>query len=268
MRDNYIDFTVEELEETRKTMWDKDYLPVLYKFLELKNGIKVLDVGCGTGYFTRMIASQINGEVVGIDINEQLLKYADEVTKREHLNVKYLKENIYELRLKDNYFDLVTCHLVLSNLSEPKIALKEMKRVTKRGGNIVAIEPCNSSAIQYFGDEPEIIDFGRLLLKAKKAFDDAMLQKGSDLDIGRRLPSLFYEVGLHDIDVRGYVVVNFAGKSDRKRLNFELSKIEQVVQKGYLSFDEFEKIKNIFESKKISGAIQGLPLLIVKGKKK
>jgi SAM-dependent methyltransferase len=264
-KNEFIKYSPEELEGTRKYLWRKRFQPILYDFLELKDGMKILDIGCGTGFFTRMLASQINGEVIGIDIDEELLEIANKLTKKEGLNVKYLKQNVYKLEFDDDYFDLVTSHIVLCNLKDTKMALLEMKRVSK--DKIVAIEPCNSSSIQFYGNDPEAIEFRDLISKAKKGYDNEMVKMGSDLDLGSKLPYLFFEIGLKNIDVEEYSMINFSNKKDSKRLGFELERLKEAVPK-YITPREFERIIYLSKTKKnILGSISTLPLFLVKGAK-
>ncbi|MFQ6021048.1 MAG: class I SAM-dependent methyltransferase [Candidatus Aenigmatarchaeota archaeon] len=266
IKKEYIKYTPEELEGTRKNMWRSRYLPILYEFLELKDGMKILDIGCGTGFFTRMMASKIKGEIIGIDIDDEVLEVARKLTKKQSLDVKYLKQNIYDLKFEDNYFDLVTSHMTLCNLREIEKALKEMKRVTKIKGKIVAIEPCNSSGFQFYGSDPEIIELLKLISKAKKGYDEKMKKDGSDLDLGPKLPFYFYKIGLKNVDVEEYSIINFSNQKSQKRFEFELRRLKDAVPE-YLTKEEFNRIKYLSKRKRkqIQGSISTLPLFMVKG---
>jgi SAM-dependent methyltransferase len=258
----YIKFTSKELEATRYNLWREDYLPILYKFLELKDRKTALDVGCGSGFFTRIIASGMDGKVTGVDLDEDLLKEARESNGK----IEYFNRNIYNLDFFDDNFDIVTAHMVLCNLTDPKKAIMEMKRVSK--DLVVVIEPCNSAGIRYYGDDKELVEFGNLLDKARKGYDRLVEEKGIDMDIGKKLPSLFFECGLRNIEVEGYLMINFSGKSDSSRLSFELGKLKECVPK-YLTEEEFERIKSLMKNKRkdFYGAISAVPLFMVKGRK-
>ncbi len=258
----YIKFTSKELQETRYDLWRKDYLPLLYKFLELENGKIALDVGCGSGFFTRIIAAGMNGKVVGVDIDEDLLGEARKLGGK----TEYFNRNIYNLEFSDNSFDMVTSHMVLCNLIDPKKAIIEMKRVSK--DLVVAIEPCNSASIRYYGDDKDLLEFGRLLDKARKGYDKLAEEKGVDMDIGKRLSALFFECGLRKIEVEGYLMINHSEKSKSSRLSFELGKLKEAVPR-YLKEEEFERIKYLMKSKRkdFYGAVSAVPLFMVKGRK-
>lgn len=261
----YIKFTSKELQATRYDLWREGYLPILYKFLELKDGKNVLDVGCGSGFFTRIIASGMNGRVFGVDIDRDLLREAKTTTDKR-LKIKYARQDVYNLGFLNDSFDVVTSHLVLCNLTDPKKAIMEMRRVSK--DLIAAIEPCNSASIRYYGDDKGLQEFGMLLDKAKDGYDRLAGERGVDLSIGRKLPSLFFECGLKDVEVEGYLMINFSGNSGSPRLSFELGKLREAVPK-YLTEEEFERIKSLMKRnrKDFHGAISAVPLFIVKGRK-
>src|SRR5215472_8827620 len=68
-------------------------------FLGLKPGMKIVDVGCGTGDFTRYLASLIPGKctVIGVDMRPASLRVAEKQTKKEGLTSKisYRKGDAY-----------------------------------------------------------------------------------------------------------------------------------------------------------------------------
>jgi ubiquinone/menaquinone biosynthesis C-methylase UbiE len=113
-------------------------VPELKPFL--KPGLKVLDVGCGTGTITLGIADAVKpGEVVGIDRDERVDVAINWATQVAHPgNITYQVGDSYRLEFPDATFDLVFSHTVQHFFLEPILALKEQKRVTKQGGWVIA----------------------------------------------------------------------------------------------------------------------------------
>jgi ubiquinone/menaquinone biosynthesis C-methylase UbiE len=103
-------------------------------FLYKRNNLKILDAGCGPGAMLPTLAKY--GDVVGIDISEEALKYAG---KRG----KVIKGDITKLDFEDNTFDLVICMDVLYHMwvKDEIDALKEFNRVLKNGGILLLREP-------------------------------------------------------------------------------------------------------------------------------
>jgi len=103
----------------------------------LKSSDVVLEIGCGTGYFTKEIA-KTGAQVTAIDISLELLNIArQEITE---LNVSFLLDNAYELSFKNDSFDSIVGSSVLHHLEIDK-AISEMFRVLKPGGSIFFTEP-------------------------------------------------------------------------------------------------------------------------------
>ncbi|VAX37372.1 SAM-dependent methyltransferase SCO3452 (UbiE paralog) [hydrothermal vent metagenome] len=110
------------------------------------NGMKVLDLGCGTGRDCFLLSYYVGekGEVVGIDMTDEQLdianKYLPIQTEKfgyQKPNIRFLKgyiEDLSALELPDNYFDLVISNCVVNLSPDKPSVLKEVFRVLKEGG--------------------------------------------------------------------------------------------------------------------------------------
>jgi SAM-dependent methyltransferase len=103
----------------------------------LQQGQKVLELGCGIGYFTRELARS-GAEIAAIDISPDLLEVARRDCSSE--NVSFEVQNAYALTYKDETFDSVVGSSVLHHL-EIDAALREIARVLRPGGSIYFTEP-------------------------------------------------------------------------------------------------------------------------------
>jgi len=106
--------------------------------LRVKGDERALDVGCGPGGLTLMLARSLpRGEVVGLDINEKALEVAREKAEEEGLgNVSFRRGDALSLSFAAGSFDLVVSSFLLPWVPDPDRALTEMVRVLREGGKL------------------------------------------------------------------------------------------------------------------------------------
>jgi len=90
---------------------------------------KILDVGCGEGFtLNRLREKNIGEKRVGVDFEKAAIDEAKKINGEDTFHVG----NIYNLKFKDNEFDVVLCMEVMEHLKNPKKALSELKRVSSK----------------------------------------------------------------------------------------------------------------------------------------
>jgi ubiquinone/menaquinone biosynthesis C-methylase UbiE len=103
-------------------------------------GMKVLEVGCGSGCYTTFVARAVggNGEVYALDIQpgmlEQLQKKLAQPEYSDIQNIHLVEHSAYELPFEDETFDIVYFITVLQEIPDAVQALREARRVLKQGG--------------------------------------------------------------------------------------------------------------------------------------
>lgn len=108
-----------------------------FDLLKVKDGMKVLEVGCGGGHFTNMIKKYFpNCEVWGIDLDTNHINFAKNKCKELGLDVNYLEADINNLPFKDESFDLIFSHTVVEHLPFENF-ITEQYRTLKVGGHLV-----------------------------------------------------------------------------------------------------------------------------------
>lgn len=103
----------------------------------LQAGMNVLELGCGTGYFTQELARS-GADIIAVDVSPELLEIAK--VDCSAANVRYEIQNACELNYPDSVFDSVVGSSVLHHLDIEE-AVREIYRVLKRGGTIYFTEP-------------------------------------------------------------------------------------------------------------------------------
>ncbi|MFO0929331.1 MAG: class I SAM-dependent methyltransferase [Gemmataceae bacterium] len=108
--------------------------------LPLAPGGRVLDLACGDGFYTAFLAGRAgpDGLVVGADLLDGYLERARrQVTAA---SVHFARADVYRLPFADDTFDLAFCAQSLISLDDAVGLLREMRRVTRRGGLVVVLE--------------------------------------------------------------------------------------------------------------------------------
>ncbi|HXC72869.1 MAG TPA: class I SAM-dependent methyltransferase [Pyrinomonadaceae bacterium] len=103
--------------------------------LNLKPGMKVLDVACGTGNLA-LPAARTGAEVTGVDIAPNSIEQARENAKREGLNAKFDEGDAEALPYADASFDAVVTMFGAMFAPRPELVAAELKRVCRPGGFI------------------------------------------------------------------------------------------------------------------------------------
>ena len=102
--------------------------------------IRVLDCGVGTGTFALAFAEAWDAPVQmdAVDVSGVMIGIARQRLRQGGVNAAIERADLRELPYAENQFDLVIAAHVLEHLSDPIVALKEMRRVTKPGGWVLA----------------------------------------------------------------------------------------------------------------------------------
>ena len=111
-------------------------------------GLRVLDLACGEGYWARVFAG-IGAKVVGVDFSGEMLGAAVDEEGREPLGIEYRLADAADLGMfGDGEFDLVYSFMALMDISDVDSTVWEVSRVLRDGGRFVAcfLHPCFSWA--------------------------------------------------------------------------------------------------------------------------
>jgi len=110
----------------------------------IKKGDKIAEFGCGSGYFTSLLAKAVEptGKVYAIDILEDAINETKELLEILDIkNVLFYKGDVKNLPYEDEFFDVVFVSQILFQNEEYEKILDEAIRILKKGGHLIIIEP-------------------------------------------------------------------------------------------------------------------------------
>jgi ubiquinone/menaquinone biosynthesis C-methylase UbiE len=106
-----------------------NFANVLMDEIKSLHADSILDVGAGEGFMLEKLRKhKIGKKLEGIEYMDEAIELGKKVNP--HVTIK--KGDIYALPYKDNSFEVIVCTEVLEHLEDPKKALEELKRVTKK----------------------------------------------------------------------------------------------------------------------------------------
>jgi ubiquinone/menaquinone biosynthesis C-methylase UbiE len=119
------------------------------KALQIENGMKILEVGCGGGIFCHRIKRYLpNTDVTGLDFDIGHIEYAKAKAIELNINCRFVAGDATGLPFDDNTFDVCFSHTVMG-FCEPNLFVKEQYRVLKPSGKMVVMCVINR------GNKPE-----------------------------------------------------------------------------------------------------------------
>ena len=186
----------------RDLWWNRDFLDLISRRLEIDASGDVLDAGCGAGHWGRALLPYLgpHARLTGVDPEEAFLELARAGT--DPARSSFVTGTAEALPFADDSFDLVTCQTLLIHVRDPSMAIAEMMRVLRPGGVLLAVEPDNRAGnIALLGGEPrpsdeDILTILDLLLRC----DRGKLALGEgDQSIGGRVAGLFAAAGIGEV---------------------------------------------------------------------
>ena len=209
----------EELERKSQGKFYKALYGLYSDFLNiLENETKtkqVLDFGCGTGNFTEKVINFDPRKIVAVDISEEAIKKAKNNPRLNRKNIEYRVENCEDLSLNSESFDIAYGSGILHHLNLNK-SLSELKRILKKDGKIVFIEPMATNPI---------INLYRKFTPNARTSDEHPF-RSSDIEL---IKSLFVNVEVKYYGFLTLVFFLFYKEPEKSNLFKILKKMDEII---------------------------------------
>lgn len=169
----------------------------------IKKGMKVLDIGCGRGDVSLLLADLVGAEgtVLGIDLDDNSLIHARERVQENKLtNVTFIKANLSTLSIDHGQFDAIVGRRVLMYLPDPKSVIADLSTLLKVDGMMIFQEHDSTMAPGSAVPMP-------LHDQVNKWIWDTVEHEGGNIHLGFDLWSLLSQKGLVVEKVRAEAVL-------------------------------------------------------------
>lgn len=187
-------FSMEEIDRLVKQgrlTWESEC--ELLRWGGLKVGDVVLDLGCGPGVISGLLADEVGpgGSVTGIDLNPDLLDIGRQMNGKRVTNYQ---GSVYDLRDFKGQFDFIYVRLVMQHVAHPQAALAEILKALRPGGRVCILD----SNEDVLAIHPQPPGFDQLLAETQ------MFQRlrGGDRFVGGKLSTYLHQSGFTDIHSR------------------------------------------------------------------
>lgn len=189
---------VSRLETQAKLGWDKEFRTL--KWLGLKDGMKVLDVGSGTSVYSELLLENLpNITITDLEVDKNLLSIGKERLRRfskRRVNFKY--GSILDSGLEENTYDFIISRFVFQHLEKPVEAAGEIYRLLKPGGTVAIID---SDRGLYGVSDPDI------LFKSGRNFISQIEKRTRwNREIGRKLVKILKVQGFEKLDFEAVTI--------------------------------------------------------------
>jgi ubiquinone/menaquinone biosynthesis C-methylase UbiE len=129
---------------------------------DLPEDAHVLEVAPGPGYFAIELARLGRYSISGLDISQTFVEIARKNAREASVEVDFRLGNASRMPFAGESFDLIVCRAAFKNFSEPVEAMREMRRVLRRGGRAVIIDLRRDTPKQEIDAYVDRMNAGRL----------------------------------------------------------------------------------------------------------
>lgn len=176
---SYLPYLLQDLWELGSK--PEDIIELITKNIQVKNGLKILDLACGKGAVSVKLAKELGCYVNAIDIIPEFISYAEQKAKEFGIQdlCSFKIEDINLSVNKEQEYDIVILGAVGEVLGSPKITIRKLKNTIKTGGFIIiddaySQEGLPSNYLSYKQWLKVFEETGMQLIEEKPASEDEM----------------------------------------------------------------------------------------------
>ena len=178
--------------------------------LGLSAGMRVAEIGCGSGNMTCWMAQEVGpaGHITGVDSSQDSLEQARKLAKSRGLqNIEFVQGDVNQLSLPGQPYDFAYCRFVLMHQRQPEVGLRQMAGLVRPGGFVVC-EELDLSRCFFDPPAPHMLRMMDLNVAIAE-------RRGVDYRLGSRLATLCQKAGFNEFDVAFFTPALMHGPAKR-----------------------------------------------------
>jgi SAM-dependent methyltransferase len=203
----------------------------------IKKGMHCLDVGCGAGSVTRLLAEIVGkkGQVIGTDVEEKYLQYCRGYKAQPSVN--FIQDDIINSKLAKETFDIIYSRFMFVHLKDARKAIHSMKQLVKEGGSMIIEELDHAPDSWLCYPESSSVD------TLREIYVTLVKKAGGDPFAGRKIYSLAVEASL-EADIECNSPCLLMGHEPFNTLGWRIAESlkPQIESYGLLSEQEYNKL--------------------------
>jgi SAM-dependent methyltransferase len=208
----------------------------LFDRIGLIRGMKCLDVGCGGGHVTILIAGIVGpeGRVIGTDTDAEILALAREEAEAVKVTSVTFQQQDASACVWHEEFDVAYARFLLSHLNKPENCLAAMVEACAPGGSIVIEDTDFAGSFCY----PPCAAYERY----KELYQELVQRRGGDPNIGPKLPGMLRRVGIQGIELNVIQPAHIHGEG-KLMAPLTMSRIsDALISEGLVSEGQVQQI--------------------------
>jgi SAM-dependent methyltransferase len=194
----------------------------------LRDGSRVLEVGCGPGYFLAALGRALPGaSLCGVDVDPELIQIAAATLGDRRCDLAVCDPGLESVK---GQFDFVLCRYVLQHVADPQAFLTSAAGLLAPGGTLSVVE---TDAELWGAATPSQPQFARLYEQLERH----QRQQGGDRRLGRRLVPMLSRLNRGEVTLDVACAHSGNGGAERFRHVMDTRRLRDAVARGFLSND-------------------------------
>ncbi len=239
--------------------WLMNIKNIVLDMADLKENQKIADFGCGSGLlgFGILERFQDRVELIFSDKFQDCLDECQNILKNSKIknNVKFLKSDIYDIKLENNYLDRALTRSVLVHVLNKQQAFNELYRVLKPQGIYCAFEPIISQNTRYYellipDEASDYFDFKKAEMEFMSNPDDPLVNfSAQSLDLNMQ------EAGFSDVLVNVQKVTSKYSPTTEAIQNWFITPPapnQKTMKERFMEYFDEKKVDNYIEEVKLA----------------